>query len=306
MKMKILFLASSSVCFDSFLALSEQLEERGHRCKFISPDACSFDIDHAISPWHLCNFREIEKFNPDRIVIFSGKFNSIHAASNILRRKYKTYFCELGWLPQSFNKYIDTDIQHMGSIAEYVEKVKYNEVVDKKTLFKIREIYKPKTNTLFKKDKINVLVPMQLEYDTSILYGSPIFKTMDSLIGYVASSLPHCNIIVKEHPRNKEAKRIRYDNVTYYQSGSIIDMIASSDAVVGINSTSLIEARVFHKPVYQFGCNVLQREPNKESLQDFIKYRYQEDLDNGLVALFNAQFDHRNPNPCVSYLLEQD
>jgi hypothetical protein len=202
--------------------------------------------------WTGFEFGDLEAFEPDRVVIFNSRQDAALAASLELKRKYprKVLHAELGWLPQKDNIYLDWEGN--GGWSRLSKAGAYN--IDDSALDALRELYVPEViPSTVPKDFI--LVPLQLEKDTSILHDSQRIKTMFSLVGFVKKNFGDYPIIVRTHPICKTA--FGFDGVTTISDGiSTRALSAHARAIVGINSTSLIEALIYSKPVLALGENV--------------------------------------------------
>lgn len=271
--------------------------------------------------WHRFEFERIEHFNPDRIVVFNGFFRPIHAATKTLSRKFSVLLAEVAWFPQNDYIYIDRGIHHNSDIAKTVEKaVGYRneeELFKREHLLKeLAEEYAPgEKPPEFEEGVPNITVPLQLERDTSILYASPYFKDMGSLVGFIVNALSgiQVNIIVKSHPKlNTDELEEKFDPAKYpgikfvkETEYTMNDYAFYSDAVVGINSTALMEAKLHGKPVFQMGRNIFKRAceaPDKDRLRFFM-----DDIIDGmevvdpietkiaLLTMMANQIDFRNP-----------
>jgi capsule polysaccharide modification protein KpsS len=99
-----------------------------------------------------------------------------------------------------------------------------------------------------------ILVPLQLEADTSILHDSAYIKTMYSLVGFVSKHFFDFPVVVCKHP--KDSSEYNFKNVIYTTNISTLSLIPHARAVIGINSTLLIESLIYSKPVLALGKNV--------------------------------------------------
>ena len=211
----------------------------GERCNW-----CSFD------------FRAIDAFKPDRLIIFNGMAKESSGATHYLKAKYKTFFVERGWLPQAHSIYIDQ--QGLGGRSSLATA----DLSDTKLLSKRVEVA---VNTL--RDSCYdtkghpelgeyILVPMQLEHDTSIVLDSPYFKTMASLLAFVRKSFPTEKVIVTMHPKAPVPVALPsgFVNIPGLKT---MDLAKTARAIIGINSTSMLESLLFRKPVGFLGKSVI-------------------------------------------------
>ncbi len=114
-----------------------------------------------------------------------------------------------------------------------------------------------------------IFVPLQVEHDTQIKYWSGCQKLNGSrqawFLDKICSVFHDRKIIVRPHPRDRgiqqrlEARSpavANHFNLQFRSEGSSYDWVAGAEAVVGINSTVLLEALTFFKPVCAFGQGV--------------------------------------------------
>lgn len=105
-----------------------------------------------------------------------------------------------------------------------------------------------------------IMVPLQDENDTNIVYYSPIFKQMEIFVretGKIFAGDENTFLIVKEHPqRNPEvAKRSAAEctgNMRYVNDISLPSLLGITDLVICLNSTVGLEALLRGIPVTAF------------------------------------------------------
>ena len=101
--------------------------------------------------------------------------------------------------------------------------------------------------------KAYTLVPLQLENDTNILSGSPRFKKMQDMIDFVEEHIEG-RLLFRQHPRDEKGKyTVSRKTSEITTEGDLYEQIAKSKAVIGINSTVLLESLLFAKKVAAFG-----------------------------------------------------
>lgn len=271
-KQKILFLLLSYHTVEFFKPVIRTLLKQGHEVRVIATEPLPFGaqedgFDTHRAQWHIFDWTKIESFGPTRIITFNGYFRPIHAAVCALKRKYPMLLAEVAWFPQNNFIYLDKDIHHRATLAgETIKSDRYKEVFDL-----LPPAYPIKQDIPIELPKDFVLVPMQLERDTSILYASPYFKDMNSLIGFVRHHLPkEANVVIKAHPKSgtdetEEMLKTLGCTVIDNPEVSMTDLVARAHLVVGINSTSLMEALILDRPVICLGNNVAGHEGLKHS-----------------------------------------
>jgi len=102
-----------------------------------------------------------------------------------------------------------------------------------------------------------IVVPLQIDFDTNILYFSPHYPTNESVIREVAEAarqLENAYVVVKAHPENpgQDLARIRklLEGVgTITDEFTVQSLLKAAHAVVVRNSTVGLEALMHHKPV---------------------------------------------------------
>jgi len=194
---------------------------------------------------------EIEKFKPNKIFFHNG----IHPMyKDVLTRVKKRFpaipivYSELGWYPQQDNIYFDEwGTNGMSKIAHesFEEFCDCNFPEDKQES-------KIKGN--------HVLVITQLENDTNLIVNSKRFKSMENFVSYVVNELEGENIIIKTHPLDNDKERFEKFNsekVKVLHEGDLSLLIENSKAVIGINSTVLLEALKYDTNIYMFGDYLL-------------------------------------------------
>lgn len=309
--MRIAFLCKDTPAFETaFSVLAGRLANRGHSvAAFYSPGEPL--PENRCVAGYLCNwwdfdFRMLEKFSPQVVVIFNGSFAWCNAATVAIKKRWQTYIAELAWLPQAYQLYLDP----IGPGARSsLFKLPTEGKVDRDLLKDLRELYRVEPQT----ESGYILVPLQLEYDTSILYDSPLFKAMHNLIGFVRQSFPDYPIWVKPHPA--DPLDYSFEGVTIVsKEKKFNDLVPGARAVVGINSTTLIEALVHYKPVAALGLNVASNRgvfyegkkafENLRGVLDFTPDPAQ--IDNVLCFLKSKQFDAKNPPEWVLDMFRQE
>lgn len=258
--MRIALLTFNNPVFkNSFSGVADYFIQKGHTVgTFYHPDHERPEnklIHHYPCRWWEFELHSLEQWKPDRILIFNGSFVWCNAATQEIKRRWKTYYAELAWLPQKNQIYIDPEGPGgRSALCRRSLDTHQASVQELKVLKDSLERLYPKTTYVRNLPKNFILVPLQIEADTSILHDSPWFKTNHSLVGFVRSRFPNEKIVVKPHPLGGNYS---FQGVTVLdKSVSIRDILPHAKAVIGINSTTLIEALVHYKPVACLGVNV--------------------------------------------------
>lgn len=139
-----------------------------------------------------------------------------------------------------------------------------------------------------------ILVPLQVETDSNIRYWSCLpdsyrFKTA-AFVDMVCEAFPNKHLVFRPHPRDpataervlEESKGLReHKHAEFFSVGTSYDWIKGATAVVGINSTVLIEALTFPgKPVAAVGVGVfsehgvmVEAKGSMEKLRDVLSFK---------------------------------
>ena len=288
MKERILILVVSYHTINFFRKIILKLLAKGHDVRVLAihelPYGAKEDkFDTHRANWHHFEWDKIDAFNPTRVIVFNGYFRLIHASVNVLRSFYKTLFVEIAWFPQTSYIYLDQDIHHMGSIATSVSKaqkldrVRMKEIITSKKphLDALRVKYAPTGKIPENLPERFLLVPLQLERDTSIVYSSPCFKDMSSLVGYFRRTAKLANIplVVKAHPKAntdelENASLFHADLILKTNDYSMNALSHKATVIGGANSTSLMEAMIHYKPILQRGYNIADKNATCITLND--------------------------------------
>lgn len=104
----------------------------------------------------------------------------------------------------------------------------------------------------------HVLVPLQMENDTQILYFSP-YRCMEELVAEVENMYPGERIVVRPHP--KSTTRYEFARAEVDSSGTFLAAAARARVVVAITSTCIYEAAILGVPVVVLGDHALRVQP---------------------------------------------
>lgn len=175
------------------------------------------------------------------IMVWNGQ-SSAYDVLKPFAGKFEFRFWELAWFPQS--QYIYCDKQGVNGAASIVR----SEPVP----IAFREVaLNPK----------RILLPLQLEQDTNIKDHSP-FSTMSEFVSHLVNTIPADSsveaIVIRSHPREPQLRdSLDFDDARIcWDEDTLEESLRKADLIVGINSTLLLEALVFKKPVVAFGKNV--------------------------------------------------
>jgi len=104
----------------------------------------------------------------------------------------------------------------------------------------------------------HVLIPLQIENDTQILFFSP-YQNMEEFVADIEAMYPTTRIIARPHPRST-AKRA-FARAEVDESGSFLEAAAGAGEVVGLISTCLWEAAILGVHVVALGDHPLRLQP---------------------------------------------
>lgn len=189
----------------------------------------------------------LDEIDPDYHVVWNG-----HVEREVVKvsrsKGVRVIFCELGWLPQRDNFVADFNGVNGQTSLPYLPLL--NEIVPAQyATWKDAFISQ---RTIVPLDVENfVFVPLQMENDENIISNSP-FRSMSDFVLYLRSVISG-TIVVRPHPSQQDVTLPDLPDVIIRRDQTIDSWIAASNYVVGINSTSLIEALIYDKIVYSCG-----------------------------------------------------
>lgn len=108
-----------------------------------------------------------------------------------------------------------------------------------------------------------ILCPLQLENDTNIRMHSP-FRRMQQFVEHVEGRFPGKRVLFKTHPRAPAVRlRVGKDSVIV-REGNILDLAVDAEAVIGLNSTSLLETTMMGVPTTTLASGLLNHHKGNE------------------------------------------
>ncbi len=222
-------------------------------------------------------------FLPEKIFIWNGghdyQQDFINYCANIGLKK-SLFFAELAWFSQKEYFYFDP-IGVNGASSISVSKPKPLNSVETRKICNWLEGFNRQLRKLDTIEK-TVLVPLQLESDTSITEFSP-FSTMLDFLNFLDGWLPtELTVYVRNHPLSANNEVLSQMPSRFLLSGdsTLYDAIEKAEYVVGINSTVLLESLALGKKVYAFGKGVFSSSDaiftNSELTREFRYYKNNE------------------------------
>ena len=205
----------------------------------------------------------LRNFRPDTIVIWNGLMDYQQGFINLAKSfapQQQFSFLESGWFPQKNTYYSDPQGVNAASSISRASPAPLSPSQTSE-IKKWKALYRQSYGVPKSCDNGYYFVPLQLETDTNITLFSP-FKNMKALLQWVIDNTdPVRPIVVRPHPLsdinyqefNNLNERIHVDGNTPLQK-----LIAESHAVIGINSTVLLESLIFEKPTIALGQGIFQ------------------------------------------------
>lgn len=194
---------------------------------------------------------QIHAYNPNVILFHNGNHPAYQRVLAKLQSELKIpiVFSELGWFPQKHNIHFDPDGTN-GSSS--ISKASLEELAGQPIATSSTSGKPFKHNT--------VLLALQLENDTNSIVFSHYFRSNKELIEHVLQNVPsHFKVLVKAHPLDHNGHRYEQflDQRSQMVSDDITLLLPRVDAVVGINSTVLLEALEYDLNIYFCGESLL-------------------------------------------------
>ena len=178
------------------------------------------------------------------VVIWNGcQTNARNATALCDSMKIPTCFFEWGVQPQKDTFLVD--LKGMVNRSMLMDALDWVTDTDIKAFEEAMEPIREKYPLRPKKGRI--LVSMQIENDTQVIY-SGAWRNMAEVVEYVEHIYPNHEIVVRPHPKSGNQfnfKPTRGGEVVVEAKDKVADFLDAarlSDVVVGLNSTSLIEA----------------------------------------------------------------
>jgi len=237
-----------------FVNVGDMFERHGIDCYYVvHPDVKLKWVDDRTS-WRIESPAElvdiIRPLHPGHVFIWNGNNAGDRETAACAERVGATpVFAEIGWFPQADTIYFDRDGTNFRSS---IRRLNLDTVKVDDRLEQWKRAYR-ETYTENRVDEQGyVFVPLQDETDTNILEASP-YGRMNDFVRDLSAQLPDERLIVRRHPRFMDVELDTYSNVEYRNDGNLYDWLTNATAIVGINSTVLLESLVFDKPIFTVG-----------------------------------------------------
>ena len=251
-KVRVAFIAFDCIRLGFLKGIYDKIKDTHNARCFVHYGDAKCSTPHTVLKWMDFDLKALWDFSPNYIVMFNGFATQTLPVTNLIRSERKrahginvwnqsvlkeVFHVEQGWLPQKGNIYIDR-LGIGGSTEIYAGKAT-NEIAAcdgfkwGERITKLKDLYepKPRTDSCFSHlPKKYILVPMQLEHDTSIVYDSDRFKTMASVVRYahrMVKNDPEVKLVVKKHPRDKklDLSEFNINGIHIEQDLSVNDLI---------------------------------------------------------------------------------
>lgn len=210
----------------------------------------------------------VEVLKPDVVFIWGGRRaedQRTAAQARLANPAVKIIYSELGWFPQRDRIYFDdlgtnaaARISHSGgdrlfSADEYRAFQRIRRRIIRRDL-RLRFYQRVPEFSIQKPDLSKpILVPLQDEADSNILYSSP-FKRMRDFVSWLGETYPNHQFLVRAHPRAPARNLPAIGNVTYQAPGEpLFSAFNDIGMVLGINSTVLLQSALHNKTVVAVG-----------------------------------------------------
>ncbi len=237
-----------------FVRVGDVLEQWGIDCYYVAHPVVRLQAVDRRTSWRMESAEAlgdvIAPLRPSYLFVWNGNAAGDRETVRVAERMgIQCVFAEIGWFPQSETVYFDWDGTNFRSSIRRldVDAVAVDPRLDKW----VADYLAPRVGQTVAEPGY-VFVPLQDETDTNITEASP-YKTMDAFVCDVSMRLPTERIIVRRHPRFMDVELGNYSNVEYRNDGELYDWLRGAKAVIGINSTVLLEALLLEKPIVAMG-----------------------------------------------------
>ncbi|PLS01499.1 glycosyltransferase [Neobacillus cucumis] len=195
--------------------------------------------------------KNINNYKPNKLLFHNGLHPMYQDVLDEVKKLGIPFiYSELGWFPQKDHVYFD----RWGTNGQSYLASLSAEAFCRKSI----------NDEGLKAKKVkgdHVLVVTQLENDTNLIVNSPLFKKNYAFIKHVLKEIPAAEkVIIKVHPLDKhweQLKDFESDRVTVIKEGNLEELLSKSKAVIGINSTVLIQALEYDINIYSYGYGLL-------------------------------------------------
>lgn len=193
---------------------------------------------------------EIKAFKPHKIFFHNGLHPKYAAVLDRVRKAFPDIpivYSELGWFPQKNHVYFD--VKGVNGFSHISDQSFEDFCGTSKLDLPINKLHG------------HVVIVTQLENDTNLIVNSNRFKSMEKFVEYCLQHIPKTEeIIIKLHPLENDPERFerfKSERIQVLLDGDLTDLLKNSKAVIGVNSTVLLESLQYNTNVYFFGKGVI-------------------------------------------------
>ncbi len=299
--MRVALLAYHYIQALHLFGIQEYFIKKGHKADLFYKEGM---IERPNTYWLNWEDSDLEKLKDyDRLYVFNGYASETFLQTAHLKAtmKNKMFFVEKAWLPQKNQIYVDEDGLGGRSLLSKIDL--------SKRICTVREwsylcgLYNANPHNRLNKGGNFILIPLQLDHDTSITLDSHMCKNMRSLVTFVAKQFPDTQIVVRPHPLMPDYLLPQLSNVMVVNDVPTLALAKDARAIIGVNSTVMIESLMHMKPVMFMGDGVLDSTSgvclkfDGKNLHDIMSFvPMVSKVKNTLCHLKSVQFDMCNPS----------
>lgn len=213
----------------------------------------------------------LDQMRPDVMFLWNGATDAHQITKRFAEeRRIPIRYAELGWLPQSTTMYFDLEGTNARSSIRRLDlsRVAIHPGLDEwldqwrnQQLSKTpgRAVGDPACSLSEPRAEFcrngYIFVPLQDERDVNITLASP-YPSMNAFVTALSWKFPNERFVVRPHPQFSDVAISPRPNLMVTTEGFLHSWIQHADAVVGINSTVLIESLAWNKPTHSVGAGV--------------------------------------------------
>jgi len=197
---------------------------------------------------------DLDTIRPQLAILWSGATQiDMEVCRMAGERNISVRFVELGWFPQSKTVYFDYEGTNARSSIRKLDLAQ--RPVDPRLDEWIRNYRAERAAPRPEIDGEYIFVPLQDIRDVNISLASP-YQSMDAFVSALATRFPDKHFVVRPHPHFSDVWLTPHANVSVRRDLSIHPWLQHASAVVGINSTALLEALCAGKPTHSVGVGI--------------------------------------------------
>jgi len=238
------------------------------------------------APMIYCFYKkEIEKHKPNLIGVWNGiKYPQFMLTNLAKELNIKVIFFENGFLPDTTQ--VDCKgINYLNSVPRdknFYENLEYYKKPLPEKLIPRAPIRKLEGDEIDLNKKY-IFIPLQVNYDSQIIYFSPWIKSMQEFFKVINDIADNFEIdfIFKVHPSDRVTKYSdlikKAKNNVYFATNPTSELIKNAEAIITINSSVGIESLLFNKKVITLGDafynieGIVKHANNKNELINILK-----------------------------------